>query len=355
MLLTMGSALMGVALSLIKIAREDTLYLVFVPIFIADVSMVLNFLFRDLRNVVMGSLEVSGWCQFSAIWTITACVALNVNAVAVAYYTRELVYDRLDRRNMKRELVYITAAGWTAGLAAALTFYGRGQLGDFKGIYCCVSTITAWNVAIPFILANIIALSTMIYFHRAAFLHVKQISVTTTKMFQSSSPGGTMMTPEHVTGLFKLSTTLVINFYVCWTLVAVLAIFEAMNVHYPVEWDVAAGWLLKLQPILDSIMVIRGFRRTIFRKLASRRSSHGPPTRKELGLKTGDELNLLSTSPSAKPDASLVVSPVFEIKRDAEVTKDDMHVALALSRPLGLASDRAVKKDYLDLQEGKPF
>jgi hypothetical protein len=355
MLLTCGTALMSVALSFIRIAKDDALYLAFIPIFLADVSLVLNFLPRDLRNIVVGELESStGWCQFSAIWTITACIALNINTVAVAYYTRELVFDRLERDKMKKQLIYITGAGWALGFTVAMVWWGQGEIGNFRGIYCCFEQVSSLNIALPFFICTTASLIAMIFLYRQAFVHVKAISDGVARRAWKGELTSTRKSSDHVVNLFKLSAYMVGNFYVCWTLVSLLAIIESFGITYPVGFDVLAGWLLKLQPILDSIMIIKGFRRMIFRKMISQQGQSSAYSPRKFEVKRSLPSNSTQEGFSSASSAVRVAS-LGEIRTEGNIGADEIAFAHHLACPDSRGPSRSVDKNYLNLQEGIAF
>jgi hypothetical protein len=279
-LLSLGGTLLATVGFFMSLVELDVLYLAFLPMLMGDAATVLNFLPRDMRNIIAGNLDTSGWCHFSAFWAIACCVALNFNATTIAYCTKKMVANNLDREGAKKKVIMSTVFGWIVGVILASVFEGSNLTGGFKGLYCCFERVNGMKAALPFFLICGISSVTMIKFYHEAFSTANEahqrvssaLSLDSASNKKVSNPGSAHR-PEHIRGLMFLGFYMVLSFYACWTLVCILAILEAAGITYPVGWDMLAAWCLKLQPILDSIILIRGLKRLLSRRLGH--SHHG--------------------------------------------------------------------------------
>eukprot|EP00475_Leptophrys_vorax_P006286 TRINITY_DN1387_c0_g1_i1.p1 TRINITY_DN1387_c0_g1~~TRINITY_DN1387_c0_g1_i1.p1 ORF type:complete len:358 (+),score=93.65 TRINITY_DN1387_c0_g1_i1:187-1260(+) len=290
-LLSSGTAMLGVTAMFMTLIKVDAMYIAFIPVFIADAFTILNFLPRDIYHIVTGSLDSGGWCKFSAFWTISCCVALNANAAAIAYFTNDLVNDKFRPDIARRKVLLTTAVGWIVGIVMASGFMASDFIGDFRGLYCCLSRIQGVKIFLPYFLVTSVAFSFMLVFYRKAFNTVVMIhDRVKASLSPGASPqqqGSVSKTPEHIRGLVVMSSYMVGSFYTCWFLVVFLAFLETCGVTYGIEWDVLAGWCLKLQPILDSIVVIRGAAKMIKNK-SVHNSAVKPSKDAPLNVSNGD-------------------------------------------------------------------
>jgi hypothetical protein len=281
-LLSLGGALLAVVGFFMSMVEIDVLYLAFLPMLMGDVATVLNFLPRDVRNIIAGNLDTSGWCHFSAFWAIACCVALNFNATTIAYCTKKMITNNLDREGAKQKVIFSTILGWGVGIMLASGFVGSKKTGGFKGLYCCLERITGIKAALPVFVINGISSLIMVKFYYDAFYTADEahrrvahaLSIDTSSRKSSTSGSGSVQKPEHIRGLMFLGFYMVSSFYVCWTLVCILAILEAGGVTYPVELDMLAAWCLKLQPIFDSVILLRGLQRLLSRRLGGSRQGN---------------------------------------------------------------------------------
>jgi len=249
LLLTTGATLLSVIAYLAKSLILNTLFMTFIPILIGDILTILNFLPRDIRNIITGHLDSNGYCKFSAFMAIANCISLNINATSIAFFTYRYINNMMKIKI--KEIIFVSCIGWVLGFIIAISLTASGKTGNFKGIYCCLTIIKGPVDLLPYFIICGSSSAIMIYYYYKAYNVVKAFQKTT----HTSS--------KHVKAIMLLGMRMVINFYMCWTLVCFLAILDASRINYPIYFDWVAAWCLKLEPILDSVVILRSLKRIL--------------------------------------------------------------------------------------------
>jgi flagellar basal body-associated protein FliL len=260
---------MFIKLSRSKI-RNGFMFYAYFPAFLSDLSLIFNFVPRDLNHLSTKKLDTSGWCLFSAFWTVASIFAFNIAMVALAYMTKELVADKLDAKRSKYITIVSTIGGWAVGLVIAAFLLGFKILGNFRDLYCCIpgslqdASSPQTKGIFPYFFITLFSMIMMIYFYKQAYdiAQEKWQASAAYKRRKASKKGAKTETPQQIAEVLFLSVYTTGVFYVCWFLVSFLGLITAAGVEYPVDLDCIAGSVLKLQPAFNCLVLLRAIYRS---------------------------------------------------------------------------------------------
>lgn len=198
-------------------AKLNSIIKSFLCIIIPDCLLVLNFLpmtiYTSLReDTPTPSSGGGGWCIFSAYLATVVMVALNLGTVCVAFTTWRLTC----LRPVPDKVIWAwNAASWLVGIICASLFLINDDLGDYKGLYCCIKQDSYQTYAVlPAFLIVIVSLVPTFTFFMWAFARVKKVE---------------MMPDGRIRARIKASRTILecglwlITFsYGCWVIIYVI-------------------------------------------------------------------------------------------------------------------------------------
>eukprot|EP00475_Leptophrys_vorax_P018722 TRINITY_DN2559_c0_g3_i1.p1 TRINITY_DN2559_c0_g3~~TRINITY_DN2559_c0_g3_i1.p1 ORF type:complete len:351 (+),score=77.79 TRINITY_DN2559_c0_g3_i1:99-1151(+) len=254
--------------------RKDFMFICYIPLYMADLSMIFDFMPIDINQIVHGrGLETSdGWCQFGGTWTVAAVFALNIIMVANSYLTRELVADRLNKTRMVKLAGIFTVIAWVSGIIIASIFQATGQIGNHRGLYCCIKNPGTTSVFFPYFAVVLASGFGMAHFYRQSIDIVTEIYRNSnvwkerrkTAGSKKSSKQKQEKTPAHIRELRKITVFTVGSFYWCWLPISLLALLQAFgNSDVPIALDIVAALLVKSQPLINSVLMLRAVRSSL--------------------------------------------------------------------------------------------
>eukprot|EP00475_Leptophrys_vorax_P017232 TRINITY_DN2385_c0_g1_i1.p1 TRINITY_DN2385_c0_g1~~TRINITY_DN2385_c0_g1_i1.p1 ORF type:complete len:292 (-),score=69.24 TRINITY_DN2385_c0_g1_i1:70-945(-) len=246
--------------------KNGFMYYAFFPVFASDVLLIINFVPRDFYHLSVDKIETGGWCQVSAFLAVAGIVSLNVSMISISYMTRELVADRLNKDRSKSIMMKSMAVGWGLGIIFAAILAGAKQLGNFRDFYCCIPSPQNGSNIVPYSIITLVAFSSMIYFYRQAYAIAEekwQLSAASKKRKARQADNEKGARPAQVQEVVVLAVWTTGTFYVLWFLVSLLGFITILGINtYPAELDAIAGVILKLQPLCNSLIMIRSILRT---------------------------------------------------------------------------------------------
>jgi hypothetical protein len=247
--------------------KNGFMYYAFFPVFFSDLLLIVNFVPRDIYHLAVGKMDSAGWCIASAFFAVAGITSLNVTMISIAYMTRELVADRLNKDRSRVLMMKSIAAGWALGIAFAAVLAGIGELGDFRGLYCCIPTPQNGVNIVPYFLITLTSFSSMVYFFRQSYAIAEEkwrlTAASKRRRTNQADDAGKGARPAQVQEVVVLAVWTTGTFYVMWFMVSLLGLITVVGVtDYPAELDAFAGVILKLQPLCNSLILLRSIFRT---------------------------------------------------------------------------------------------
>jgi hypothetical protein len=247
--------------------KNGFMYYAFFPVFSSDIVLILNFVPRDFVHLATGKLNTSAWCTVNAFLACAGIVSLNVSMVSIAYMTRELVADRLNKDRSKEIMKKSVLGGWGLGILFSAVMAGAGQLGDYRGLYCCLPTPQEGVIMVPYSIITFGAFCSMVYFYKQAYaiaVEKWRVSSASKKKKAKQADAETKdVKPAQVQEVVVLGIWTTGTFYILWFLVSLLGFVTILGVNdYPPALDAVAGILLKMQPLCNSLIMLRSILKT---------------------------------------------------------------------------------------------
>jgi len=268
---------------------------------ISDYVTVINYLPQDIYQLVTNITIKGEACIFSGFVTMASTVSISCSAVMVAYTTYQTVNNyEIQKKAFLRFFLF----QWIFGFTFSSYFLATNKLGLFEGLYCNTKSNSEPTVSIPFLLMLLVVIALMFYFFAQAVLKTMRVDMMVSMYARQSSNLGLAtrnmsvdsrnetniaikeafhesmnethhhgqktyeepqtnarlsasnhrtQSPKNSTLILRLGVRVTTLLFLCWILIVLNALLETLGADVSIWSHVFGAWIVKLQPICDSI------------------------------------------------------------------------------------------------------
>lgn len=182
----------------------------------------------------LGFISLACVCTSNVAFVIVSCASYNT-FVCVRQPQKFSYY-------VHQYFVWFVFCMWIPGILITSYFISSGFIGLYKGLYCCVRDTTKPEIVIVMLIVFAVCGSNVLWYRQKTLAHMKNNDIDPT--------------------LGKIVNTffskIILLFFTSWTPTAMLGLISSIRQidNHPIELDMTAEALLKLQPWLTAGLVM---------------------------------------------------------------------------------------------------
>jgi hypothetical protein len=218
--------------------KHNTDYLiVFFSMVICDLILLLNYIPFYIYSLIYNELPPNLGCSISSIVIIMDIVAYNGSIINISLYLYFLIVK--EKKISMKIITFSIVFWWIIGICTAAYYYSINVIGNYKNLYCCISTTHTIQNSFPIFFFFLLSSSIMMIFYTKTYYHVKNYNVLHDNKHWNVAKRGVCM---------------ILCYYAAWFYVSFNAILDLNQLTYSLWNDIVASWLIKSSPLVNGFI-----------------------------------------------------------------------------------------------------